>query len=119
MNRHDGEEHEGHHEGCPMIMTVKFNDVRIIKNFSNFYNFQFHVGHCESILFKNWTAKTVEEFILALVLIFIVSVAYEGLKFWREKLYNDYCTDAAILNSSTKTSTSESTNNQTQKKSIG
>lgn len=53
--------------------------------------------------------KTVEKFIIAVVVIFLISIAYEGLRFWREKLYNDYANENAVLCSSIKASTSELT----------
>lgn len=53
--------------------------------------------------------KTVEEFIIAVVVIFLISIAYEGLKFWREKLYNDYASENTVACSSIKASTSELT----------
>ncbi|XP_037029493.1 high affinity copper uptake protein 1-like [Bradysia coprophila] len=81
---------DGDDEGCPMIMT-------------------FHVGNCEAILFKKFTVKTVEEFVSAVVVIFLISIAYEGLKFWREKLYSDYAAETATACSSIKASTSQLT----------
>lgn len=46
---------------------------------------------------------------MAAVVIFLISIAYEGLKFWREKLYNDHATENAALCSSIKASRSELT----------
>jgi len=73
----DYRQHEGHggddesDASCPMIMT-------------------FHTGSCESILFKGIKVTTGGEFALAAAVIFIIAISYEGLRFWREKLYNDY-----------------------------
>jgi len=89
-------------EGCPMIMT-------------------FHVGNCEAILFKKFTVKTVEEFLSAIVVIFLISIGYEGLKFWREKLFNDYRSETATVCGNGKASTSELTceqNKQSANRSI-
>lgn len=33
---------------------------------------------------------TGDQFAVAAIIIFLIAVAYEGLRFWREKLYNDY-----------------------------
>ncbi|XP_055695629.1 high affinity copper uptake protein 1 [Lutzomyia longipalpis] len=49
----------------------------------------FHLGHCEAILFKSWTVSEVGGFVGAAILIFVVAVLYEGLKYLREKLYYD------------------------------
>uniref|UniRef100_A0A1B0DC81 Copper transport protein n=1 Tax=Phlebotomus papatasi TaxID=29031 RepID=A0A1B0DC81_PHLPP len=49
----------------------------------------FHLGHCEAILFQSWTVKEVGGFVGAAILIFVVAVLYEGLKYLREKLYYD------------------------------
>lgn len=46
--------------------------------------------------------KTVEEFVSAVVVIFLISIGYEGLKFWREKLYSDYAAETATVCSSIK-----------------
>uniref|UniRef100_A0A1L8DEQ8 Copper transport protein n=1 Tax=Nyssomyia neivai TaxID=330878 RepID=A0A1L8DEQ8_9DIPT len=69
--------HKQHHHGgdgddmeCPMEMI-------------------FHLGHCEAILFKSWTVSEVGGFVGAAILIFVVAVLYEGLKYLREKLYYD------------------------------
>ncbi|KAJ6639817.1 High affinity copper uptake protein 1 [Pseudolycoriella hygida] len=83
-------------EGCPMIMT-------------------FHVGNCEAILFKQFTVKTVEQFVAAVLVIFLISIGYEGLKFWREKLFNDYVAETATVCSSIKASTSELTSEQNKR----
>jgi len=40
------------------------------------------------------------ELVLAFVIIFLISIAYEGVKFWREKLYNDYIKENAVSCSS-------------------
>lgn len=53
--------------------------------------------------------KNVEEFAFAVVVIFLISIGYEGLKFWREKLYSDYASETATVCSSIKASTSELT----------
>lgn len=64
---------------------------------------QFHAGNCESILFKSIKVTTGEQFASAAVIIFIIAIAYEGLRFWREKLHNDYTTqNAQSCQSSTK-----------------
>ncbi|XP_059613772.1 high affinity copper uptake protein 1-like isoform X2 [Phlebotomus argentipes] len=68
-------DHASHHHGdedmeCPMQMI-------------------FHLGHCEAILFKSWTVSEVGGFVGAVILIFVVAVLYEGLKYLREKLYYD------------------------------
>lgn len=89
----DHDHGDGGGESCPMIMT-------------------FHVGNCEAILFKSFTVRTAGEFASAVVVIFLISIAYEGLKFWREKLYNDYATETATVCSSIKASTSELTSNK-------
>lgn len=79
---------------------------------------QFHVGNCESILFKSFTVTKVEEFASAVVVVFIVSIAYEGLKFWREKLYSDYASETATVCSSIKASTSELTSEDNKHQSV-
>lgn len=53
--------------------------------------------------------KTVEEFVSAVAIIFLISIGYEGLKFWREKLYSDYAAETVTGCSSIKASTSELT----------
>lgn len=68
---------------------------------------QFHAGVCEAILFKKFTVNTAEGFVSAAFVIFLVAIAYEGLKFWREKLYSDYACQTSICSSSIKASTSE------------
>ncbi|XP_037039236.1 high affinity copper uptake protein 1-like [Bradysia coprophila] len=71
IRQHGDHGDEGDSESCPMIMT-------------------FHTGNCESILFKGIKVTKGEEFAVAFLVIFVISIAYEGLRFWREKLYNDY-----------------------------
>lgn len=106
---HDHDHEEGE-EGCPMIMTVNMQSNKYLNIFVwNYACPQFHVGNCESILFKKFTVKNVEEFAFAVVVIFLISIGYEGLKFWREKLYSDYASETATVCSSIKASTSELT----------
>lgn len=38
--------------------------------------------------------------VLAIIIIFLISIAYEGVKFWREKLYNEYIKETAVSCSS-------------------
>ncbi|KAG4078259.1 hypothetical protein HA402_012969 [Bradysia odoriphaga] len=72
MRQHDHDHGGGgDSESCPMIMTL-------------------HTGNCESILFKGIKVTKGEEFAIAALVIFVISIAYEGLRFWREKMYNDY-----------------------------
>lgn len=49
-------------------------------------HFQFHGGHCEQILWKGWTARTVLEFSLSAFAIFLLAFLYEGVKFLRQFL---------------------------------
>lgn len=60
---------------------------------------QFHAGHCESILFRGWTAKSIEAFALSTFAIFLFTIAYEGLKYYREKLYSDNAKSIANFSS--------------------
>lgn len=71
--RHHEEGHEDgeESESCPMIMT-------------------FHTGNCETILFKGLKVTTADQFAGAFIIIFLIAICYEALRFWREKLYNDY-----------------------------
>lgn len=120
----DHDHGDGGEEGCPMIMTVNNNYsywiIYLNRNNETFFVPQFHVGNCEAILFKRFTVTTAGEFASAVVVIFLVSIGYEGLKFWREKLYNDYASETATVCSSIKASTSELTCNKqsVNKKSI-
>lgn len=119
---------DGDDEGCPMIMTVIMNTPFYLewihlyedRDFFRSNFIQFHVGNCESILFKQFTAKTVEGFVWAVVAIFLISIAYEGLKFWREKLYSDYAAETATACSSIKAGASATHNKQSvNRKSLG
>lgn len=62
-------------------------------------------------MFKNLKVNNSGEIVLAFVIIFLVSIGYEGVKFWREKLYNDYTKETAISCSSKEAS--EYVNNKT------
>ncbi|XP_004519886.2 high affinity copper uptake protein 1 [Ceratitis capitata] len=65
----------GHHhqesskmqDGCPHIML-------------------FHGGHCEQILWKTWTVKTILEFTLSAFAVFLIAFLYEALRFLRQFL---------------------------------
>ncbi|EDW84375.1 uncharacterized protein Dwil_GK13179 [Drosophila willistoni] len=46
----------------------------------------FHAGYTEIILWNGWTTKTVAEFVLSAIAIFVVSFLYEALKFLRQNL---------------------------------
>ncbi|XP_028895508.1 high affinity copper uptake protein 1-like [Zeugodacus cucurbitae] len=46
----------------------------------------FHAGHCEQILWKAWTARTILEFSLSAIAIFLLAFLYEGVKFFRQFL---------------------------------
>ncbi|KAG5671131.1 hypothetical protein PVAND_001345 [Polypedilum vanderplanki] len=46
-----------------------------------------HWGTCEWILVRTWKADTTGKFVFAAVLICFATVAYEGLKFYREMLF--------------------------------
>lgn len=90
-------------ESCPMIMTVKLEWIQSNKIcFINKMYLQFHTGNCESILFKGIKVTNAEEFGVAVVVIFVIAIAYEGLRFWREKLHNDYTNQNASSCSNSK-----------------
>lgn len=57
-------------------------------SFSSF-NFQFHGGNCEYILFDSWVVTQAGAFVGVAILIFLAAIAYEGLKYLREKMYYD------------------------------
>ncbi|XP_037943739.1 high affinity copper uptake protein 1-like [Teleopsis dalmanni] len=46
----------------------------------------FHGGHCERILWKDWIASSIPEFLFAILVIFSVAFLYELLKCLREYL---------------------------------
>ncbi|XP_017474994.1 PREDICTED: high affinity copper uptake protein 1-like [Rhagoletis zephyria] len=46
----------------------------------------FHAGHCETILWKNWSPKSIAEFTLSALAVFLLSFLYEALKFLRQFL---------------------------------
>jgi len=47
----------------------------------------FHGGADETILFEFWKISETGGLILAMLIIFFLAFAYEGLKFYREHLY--------------------------------
>ncbi|KAH8247715.1 hypothetical protein KR038_008799, partial [Drosophila bunnanda] len=47
----------------------------------------FHGGSTETILFNFWRTQTASALALSCVLVFVVAVLYEGLKFYREYLF--------------------------------
>lgn len=47
----------------------------------------FHAGYTETILFKQWSIDSIGGLIGSMVGIFILSMLYEGLKYYREYLY--------------------------------
>jgi solute carrier family 31 (copper transporter), member 1 len=49
--------------------------------------FQFHGGYNETILFKQWTIDSCGGLIWSMLVIFIMGVLYEGLKYYRENLF--------------------------------
>ncbi|CRK89687.1 CLUMA_CG003409, isoform A [Clunio marinus] len=47
----------------------------------------FHGGHNETILFEQWTISSTSGLIWSMLVIFILGVLYEGLKYYRENLF--------------------------------
>lgn len=54
------------------------------------FKFQFHIGHSEIFLFDGWTVTEVGSFIVSTFAVFFAAIIYEGLKYYREKLFTDY-----------------------------
>ncbi|KAJ6636838.1 High affinity copper uptake protein 1 [Pseudolycoriella hygida] len=80
IRQHQSHEEDDNTKSCPMIMML-------------------HTGNCESIVFKSIKVTTAEEFALAVLVIFVFAIAYEGLRFWREKMYNDYMNQTSSCSS--------------------
>lgn len=106
--------HDGHDEdaaSCPMIMTVNTQllNKQIINNTKKFLSYSSTLATVSQFCLKVSPWNQWEEFASAVTVIFLISIAYEGLTFWREKFYNDYASETATVCSSIKMSTSELT----------
>uniref|UniRef100_A0A336M467 Copper transport protein n=1 Tax=Culicoides sonorensis TaxID=179676 RepID=A0A336M467_CULSO len=49
----------------------------------------FHGGVCETIFFNSWTTHTLGPFIGTAIAIFFLTILHEGLKFLRERYYDE------------------------------
>lgn len=93
----DGGDHSGHNQGSSnhmghmMMMTVSANlsKLRIkIFIFDRFLIiFQFHFGCKETILFDQWDVDSVGGIIASVLVIVLLAIFYEGLKYYREYLF--------------------------------
>lgn len=86
----ESHQHDRENGGCPMIMLVidvYFN--KILTATHKFFIQKFHGGVCETNFFNSWTTKTVGPFVGVAFLIFFVAILFEGLKFLREKYYEE------------------------------
>jgi solute carrier family 31 (copper transporter), member 1 len=101
---HDGHDHGDGASECKMNMLVRIcscyemfffslSRSAMISNLENLvfslHHHQLHFGACETILFSSWVANTAAKFAVAFIAIFILAILYEGLKYYREKWFNE------------------------------
>lgn len=72
-----------------MYMTVSFFqfNISLFKVIIIVFLSQFHGGYEATILWDSWSTKTVTSFVFSCIGIFLISIAYEGLKFLRERIH--------------------------------
>ncbi|KAL5281098.1 hypothetical protein ACFFRR_004863 [Megaselia abdita] len=69
----DGGDHGDHGDGGDCMMHMMY--------------MTFHGGYKATILWDSWSTKTVTSFVFSCLGIFLISIAYESLKFMREQIY--------------------------------
>ncbi|XP_002073524.3 histidine-rich glycoprotein [Drosophila willistoni] len=95
---HHHHHHDGHAESPSDASEISFktdheshykehHDEMSGHEHGHHMSMSFHEGVDETILFKFWHSQTTLVLVLSCVIIFLVAVMYEGLKFYREWLF--------------------------------
>jgi copper transporter 1 len=75
------------HSGHNMMDTVDNSAHSGHDMMSHMMSMAFHGGCNETILFTQWTTSSCSGLVGSMIVIFILAVFYEGLKFYREHLF--------------------------------
>lgn len=82
--------------------------------FHKYFDFQFHGGCNETILFSQWTINSCSGLVWSMIAIFILAVFYEGLKYYREHLFWKSYNNLQYRAVSEKNGTAENMNNDSR-----